>query len=97
MDTIELLEAIGSDAGLRYARRGALLDVLAQVGASTAITEAVSRGDRAPLAAEFGSRAYCAVESTHSPPGREGEDGDEDEEDEPEEPNDPANEGDHGP
>lgn len=96
MDTIELLEAIGSDAGLRHAPRDVLLDMLAQVGASVAITEAVARGDRAPLAAEFGGRAYCSVESTHSPPGREGEDGDEDGEDEPEEPNDPSDEGDHG-
>lgn len=92
MDTIELLESIGSDAGLRHAPRDVLLGVLAQVGASTAITEAVARGDRALLATEFGSKVYCAVESTHSP-GHEGEDGDEDGEDEPEE---PADEVDHG-
>jgi hypothetical protein len=98
MDTIELLEAIGSDAGLHSAPRGALLDALARMGASSAVVDAVARGDRAPLAAEFGSGAYCAVESTHAP-GHEGEDGDDDEPEEPkepEDPEDPAGEADHG-
>lgn len=85
MDTIELLEAVGSDAHWRRATRAALLDALRQAGATPALVAAVARDERAPLAAEFGSVAYCVVESTHSP-GHEGEDEGEDDDDEPEEP-----------
>lgn len=53
-DTIELLEAIGSDASLRYAQVDELRDVLeqAQVGAKFAV--AVALGDGAPLRDELG-------------------------------------------
>ena len=53
-DTIELLEAIGSDASLRYAPAEELKAVLEQAQASDELAEAVVLGDGAPLRAELG-------------------------------------------
>lgn len=53
-DTIELLEAIGSDASLRHAQADELLAVLEQVQASTELRAAVMAGDSASLRDEFG-------------------------------------------
>lgn len=53
-DTIELLEAIGGDASLRYAQAGELKGVLEQVQASAELTMAVEMGDGAPLRVELG-------------------------------------------
>lgn len=77
-DTIELLEAIGSDASLRCATAEELADVLGRAQASLALQHAVAQGDRTRLAAEFGSKAYCVVETILSP----GHEDDEDEESE---------------
>lgn len=53
-DTIELLEAIGGDASLRYAPAGELKGVLEQVQASVELTTAVVLGDGAPLRVKSG-------------------------------------------
>lgn len=53
-DTIELLEAIGSDALLRHATASELAKVLLRAQAGQALMEAVALGDRARLAKEFG-------------------------------------------
>lgn len=53
-DTIELLEAIGSDASLRYAQADELKGVLEQAQASAELTMAVTAGDGAPLRDELG-------------------------------------------
>ena len=81
-DTIELLEAIGSDASLRLATAEELADVLGRVQASLALQDAVVRGDRTRLATEFGGKAYYVVETTQAP----GHEDDEDEEGEEPEP-----------
>lgn len=81
MDTIELLEAIGSDASLRYAATGDLAGVLEGARASAVLMSAATTGDSSMLAAEFGSKVYYTTESTQAPgPGEE----EEDEEPEPE-------------
>ena len=54
-DTMDLLEAIGQDASLRYASSEALSDVLASADASEALRAAVASGDSAWLAQEFGT------------------------------------------
>lgn len=66
-DTLELLEAIGRDASLRHASSEELSGILRQAKASEALTAAVSSGDRAPLAAEFGHNANYQPQSTQSP------------------------------
>ena len=80
-DTIELLEAIGSDASLRRATAEELADVLDRAQASLALQDAVVQGDHARLAAEFGSKAYHVTESSQMP-----HEDDEDEEGEEPEP-----------
>lgn len=76
-DTIELLEAIGSDASLRRATAEELADVLGRAQASLALQDAVVQGDRTLLAAEFGSTMYYVTETSQTP-----HKDDEDEEDE---------------
>ncbi|WP_266168606.1 hypothetical protein [Dyella subtropica] len=53
-DTIDLLEAIGRDASLRYASPGELTELLEKAQASEALTDAVASGDSSRLSAEFG-------------------------------------------
>lgn len=72
-DTIELLEAIGSDASLRYAQTDELNAVLEQSQASVELTEAVVQGDGAPLRKELKLQLMTQVEQTHAP-GHEDED-----------------------
>lgn len=72
-DTIELLEAIGSDASLRYASAGSLAGVLEESRASAALISAVAAGDSAVLAGEFGSKLYYSTESNQCPGPDEGE------------------------
>jgi len=84
MDTIELLEAIGSDAVLRYASAEDLASLLEGVKASTALLSAAATADRSTLTMEFGDKVYYATESTQTP-GHE-----EEEEDEEPEPGDEA-------
>jgi hypothetical protein len=69
-DTIELLEAIGQDASLRYAQTEALIKALEQMQASDALTSAVALGDHSPLCAELGPKPMQAPQSSQSP-GRE--------------------------
>jgi hypothetical protein len=73
-DTLELLEAIGRDASLRHASSEELSGILRQAKASEALTAAVSSGDRAHLATEFGQNANYQPQSTQSP-AHEEEDG----------------------
>ena len=80
MDTIELLEVIGSNAALRYASAGDLTSVLDGVKASTALLSAAAIADRSMLAVEFGDKVYYATESTQTP-GHEEEEEDEEPED----------------
>ena len=56
LDTIEMLETIGSDASLRYTSAAELTNVLEQAEASGALTAAVSSGDVSHLSQEFGDR-----------------------------------------
>jgi len=78
-NTIELLEAIGSDASLRYAQADELKGVLEQAQASVELTEAVAQGDGAPLRKELKLQQTTQVQQTHTP----GHDDDEDECDPP--------------
>lgn len=54
LDTIELLEAIGQDASLRYASTEDLTNLLEQTQASQVLTAAVTTGDSSRLSEEFG-------------------------------------------
>ncbi|MBD8871732.1 hypothetical protein [Rhodanobacter sp. DHB23] len=78
-DTIELLEAIGSDASLRYAPADELKGVLEQVQASVELTMAVVAGDGAPLRDELG--LHQAPQTPQAPTHDPGH-GDDDEDDE---------------
>lgn len=60
MDTIEMLEAIGGDASLRYASPGELANALEYSQVSEALTLAVLSGDNTPLFAELGFKAMWA-------------------------------------
>ena len=79
-DTIELLEAIGSDASLRYASASELKGVLEQARANTELTEAAASGDGALLRVELGIQG---VPQTHSAPPLPNEDDEEEETDIP--------------
>ena len=61
-DTIDLLEAIGQDASLRYASSEALTHILEQAKASAALTTAVALGESLRLFEEFG---YLWKERNH--------------------------------
>lgn len=56
LNTIDMLEAIGSNASLRYASTAELTDVLKQAHASDALASAVASGDSTHLTREFGDR-----------------------------------------
>jgi hypothetical protein len=86
IDTIDMLEAIGQDASLRYAPGDELVKVPAMAGASDALKAAVSSGDRSSLSAELGVRLMQATQVSQHP-GREEEEPDQEEGDEP----DPSN------
>ncbi|WP_213949901.1 hypothetical protein [Luteibacter sp. dw_328] len=66
LDTIDMLEAIGSDASLRYASTVELTTVLEQAKASDALTAAAITGDASHLAQEFGSRRMYDPQATQS-------------------------------
>jgi hypothetical protein len=78
-DTIELLEAIGSDASLRYAQAGELQGVLEQIHASTELMTAVAVGDGASLRAEL--RIQQVPQTPQSPTQLPGQEPDEEDED----------------
>lgn len=63
LDTLELLEAIGSDASLRYASTIELTNALVRAKASDALTAAVASGSTAPLNHEFGHRTMLQPQS----------------------------------
>lgn len=81
-DTIDLLEAIGSDASLRHASAEDLARVLEQADATPFLTEAAATGDRKVLAEEFGDRREPPPTQISQAPAWEEEDED-DEVDEP--------------
>ena len=60
MDTIEILEAIGSNASLRHAPAHELNAVLERAHASPALTFAVTSGDSAALFTELGCKFMWA-------------------------------------
>ncbi|MBD8871730.1 hypothetical protein IHE47_02715 [Rhodanobacter sp. DHB23] len=74
-DTIELLEAIGSDASLRYAQAGELQAVLEQTQASAELKAAVTLGDSAPLRDEFGLQQMPQTPQSNAPGHGDDEDG----------------------
>jgi hypothetical protein len=57
MDTIDLLEAIGSDASLRHAPAGELAQHLEQAQASAVLVAAAASGDSSVLSVEFGQQS----------------------------------------
>lgn len=65
-DTIELLEIIGCDASLRYARADELKGVLERAQASAELTKAVAEGDMAPLRQACWPGWLIQVEQTHA-------------------------------
>ena len=65
-DTIELLEAIGSDASLRHASSEALAAVLERARASYALTTAVTTGDSMHLKQEFGYADSITAHATQT-------------------------------
>lgn len=81
-NTIELLEAIGSDASLRYAQADELEAALERAQASTELRAAVATGDSAPLRDEFGIQETTQSVQTNAP-GHGDEDDDEDDGDIP--------------
>ncbi|APG03889.1 hypothetical protein BJI69_08205 [Luteibacter rhizovicinus DSM 16549] len=66
LDTLEMLEAIGSDASLRYASTVELTTVLERGKASEAFTAAVASGDASRLDEEFGYRKMYQPQATQS-------------------------------
>ncbi|HKR76704.1 MAG TPA: hypothetical protein VJR95_08545 [Rhodanobacter sp.] len=66
-DTIELLEAIGGDASLRYAQADELKGVLELVQASTGLSMAVALGGGAPLRHELGLQKISEAPQINSP------------------------------
>lgn len=66
-DTIELLEAIGSDASLRYAATEELASLLAQARVSAEFMQAIVSGDGASLrqACEHSELTHVVVQ-THA-------------------------------
>lgn len=81
-DTIDMLEAIGQDASLRYAEGETLANHGAIETASEALKSAILRGSRADLCAELGLQPMQSTQITQMP-GREEEDPDQEEGDEP--------------
>jgi hypothetical protein len=66
-DTIELLEAIGANAALRYASAQDLTQALEQVDASEALKAAAMAGDTSLLSAELGHKPMIVNHDIHSP------------------------------
>lgn len=66
-DTIDLLEAIGSDALLRHASAEELTKILEQARASEALTAAAASGEGAALSDEFGHRHMYSTQVSQGP------------------------------
>lgn len=80
-NTIELLNNIGSDASLRHASSEELVMALSGMHASEGLKQTAMSGDKSYLAAELGSKANMAIETSQSPTQTKvpGDDGDESE------------------
>jgi len=81
LDTIDMLEAIGQDASLRYASPKALAGDDALSDASAALKSAIATGERSALSAELGTRVMETTQVTQRPH-REEDDEDEDKDEE---------------
>ncbi|APG03885.1 hypothetical protein BJI69_08185 [Luteibacter rhizovicinus DSM 16549] len=66
LDTLEMLEAIGSDASLRYAPTVDLASALENAKAIEALTEAVVSGDITRLRQDFGGSQMHAPQISQS-------------------------------
>lgn len=89
-DTIDLLEAIGSDGTLRNASTEHLSRVLANANASDALMGAVASGDKSKLFDELDDKPMNVPQISQSP-------GHEEDEDEPQEENEPSTASDNKP
>ena len=81
-DTIELLEAIGQDASLRFAPSEELVRALEDASASEALRTAAATGDRGTLTEELGPRPNQPPQIINAP-GHEEDEPDEKEEEPP--------------
>lgn len=81
-DTIDMLEAIGQDASLRYADSETLVTDNAIETASEGLKGAILRGSRAEFLAELGLQPMQSTQISQMPR-REEEDPDQEEDDEP--------------
>lgn len=88
-DTIDMLEAIGQDASLRYANREALAADTSLGSTSEALKTAILRGNRAALLAELGVQPMQAVQVTQMPQREEDPDREEGDEPTPDSPTSP--------
>jgi len=66
-DTIDLLEAIGSNASLRHAPADEMARLLEQGQASPALVAAAASSDRSMLSAEFGQQSNLSPQSNQMP------------------------------
>jgi hypothetical protein len=82
-DTIELLEAIGQNASLRYASADELSQVLEGAQASAGLTNAVASGDCTLLFAELGPKPMNAPQISQAPAREDDEPEEDDDIDEP--------------
>lgn len=82
-DTIELLEAIGQDASLRYASADELARALEQAQASDALAAAALSGDISKLFAELGPKPMNVPQISQAPAREDEEEQEEDDVDEP--------------
>lgn len=88
-DTIDMLEAIGQDATLRYADGETLVADVALDAVSEALKTAILRGSRAELLAELGAQPMQAVQVTQMPQREEDPDQEEGDEPTPDSPDSP--------
>jgi hypothetical protein len=88
-DTIDMLEAIGQDASLRYADRETLVTDNAIETASEALKSAILLGSRADLLAELGLQPMQATQIMQMPQREEDPDQGEGDEPTPDSPDSP--------
>ncbi|MET0936787.1 MAG: hypothetical protein ABWX83_12385 [Luteibacter sp.] len=85
-DTIDMLEAIGSDASLRHASAEALTRVLEEARASEGLAAAVTSGTSTALLAELGHKPMYSPQVSQVP----GHDEEEPADEEADQPSDPT-------
>ncbi len=88
-DTIDMLEAIGQDASLRYADGETLVTDTTLGAASEALRAAILSGHRAELLAELGAQPMQAMQGTQMPQREEDPDQEEGDEPTPDHPDSP--------